>query len=236
MKKLAHQGTKHMAGIFIPPCSVIADQIPVIFLGIYLGFSILFGACAASPEQEVEVLTEQPTLELSPTNQEQIPLLTGPPSSDQITRQGSFIRQWGSEAAATTEYADPEWSAENATGAPDTHLCGDYQTAYASSASDGIDTLAITYSVPVYATSLNIIQSFNPNQVVEVELIGIDGERFLVYSTPPVQIDQPCPFTLSMSFERTPVKVEAVHLKIDQSVLGLGWNEIDAVELVGETQ
>lgn len=225
-----------MAGMYIPPCPVIPYRTPSIFLGIYLLFAVLFAACTASSEQRVTVPSEQPNFENSQTELDQTPLPSESPSSNQITRQGSLIRQWGSDAAASTQYADPEWSAENATGAPDTPLCGDYQSAYASSASDGIDTLAITYTVPVYATSLNIIQSFNPNQVTEVELIGIDGDRFLVYSNPPVQIDQPCPYTLSISFERAPFKVEAVHIKIDQSVLGLGWNEIDAVELVGEPQ
>lgn len=220
-----------------PPCSLNSDQSFPLSLIICLALISVLSACATLPSQQSTIATERPSIGNTQIFED---LTSSPPtessSSEQISNQRSLIRQWGSEAAATTEYADPEWSAENATGAPDTTQCGDFQSAYASAASDGIDTLAITYTVPVYATSLNIIQSYNPNQVTEVELIGINGDRILVYSTPPVQVDQPCPYTLSVSFERTPFKVEAVHLKLDQSVLGLGWNEIDAVELVGETQ
>jgi hypothetical protein len=39
--------------------------------------------------------------------------------------------------------------------------------------------------------------------------------------------------TLNVSFQKTAYKVNRVKITIDQSVLGLGWNEIDAVELVG---
>ena len=50
----------------------------------------------------------------------------------------------------------------------------------------------------------------------------------------PFQVDQPCPYTLSIPIEKTEGRFNKVRITVDQSVLGLGWNQIDAVELVGE--
>ena len=38
---------------------------------------------------------------------------------------------------------------------------------------------------------------------------------------------------LSIDLGETDFLVHGVRITVDQSVLGLGWNEIDAVELVG---
>ena len=41
------------------------------------------------------------------------------------------IRQWASSATAGSEYSNTDWSANQATGAPDTPDCGDQETAWA---------------------------------------------------------------------------------------------------------
>ncbi|MBZ0277204.1 MAG: hypothetical protein K8I60_13735, partial [Anaerolineae bacterium] len=48
-----------------------------------------------------------------------------------------LIRQWASSATATSEYSSPNWSAAQATGAPDTNGCSDLSTAWASASSTG---------------------------------------------------------------------------------------------------
>jgi len=222
-----------MAGVKNPPCVHIYSGL---FLRVWLvlGLSFLLVACQGMTDWsqvETQELLSNQTEEggETPTPQGAFP----EDSFDQ--EDGSqLLRQWGADAAASSEFADPEWSAMQATGAPDTDQCGDYQSAWASSGSDDIEWLVITYTVPVYATNLNIIQSFNPNQVSEVVLKGSDGEDMVIYSSPPVQVDRPCPYELSLTFDKTPFKVNAVRITLDQSVIGLGWNEIDAVELVGE--
>ncbi|MBU1660413.1 MAG: hypothetical protein KKD28_02950 [Chloroflexi bacterium] len=151
-----------------------------------------------------------------------------------VRSQGQQISQWVVEAEASSEYSSPEWAAEQAIGAPDTHRCGDYQTAWASASSDSIVWLEVKFPLAVYVTAVNISQSFNPNQVVAVELVGQFGRSIEIYNQPPAQVNQPCPYTLPISIDKTKGRFDTVRITIDQSVLGLGWNQIDAVELVGE--
>lgn len=144
------------------------------------------------------------------------------------------ISQWGISAEASTEFANPEWSASQAVGSPDSPGCGDYQFAWASAASDSIDTLEITFPRFVYPQEINIQESFNPDQVVKVEVFNADtGAYYTVLQKNPVQIDRPCPYELNVVVENIDFKTNQVRITIDQSQLGLGWNEIDAVQLVG---
>jgi len=146
---------------------------------------------------------------------------------------GETIRQWASSAMASSEYGNPDWAASQAVGRPDTRECGDYSTAWASSSSDTVEWLEVYFDVPVYATEINIIQTYNPDQVVEVELIDVDGEYISVYDQEPTAVEDPCPYTLSLEGDPTDYLVRGVRITVDQSILELGWNEIDAVELVG---
>ena len=145
-----------------------------------------------------------------------------------------LISQWAIDASASSQFSDPEWAPQQMIGTPDTERCGDYQTAWASAASDTLETLVLTYTLSVRITTINIIESNNPNQVVQVILVGENGEKQLVYDQPPVHIDQPCPYTLTIDVKKPKFKSKTINIIIDQTVLGLGWNEIDAVEIVGE--
>ncbi len=147
---------------------------------------------------------------------------------------GEEIRQWATFATASSEYGDPEWAAFQATGAPDTFECGDYRTAWASSSSSTVEWIELTYATPVYPTEVNIIQTYNPNQVLFVDLLDVDGEYHDVYLGEPGEVSE-CPYTLSIPVEYADYQVIAVKITIDQSVLG-SWNEIDAVELVGVSE
>ena len=148
--------------------------------------------------------------------------------------QGGQVRQWAMSAEASSEFADPEWAAVQAIGAPDTLDCGDYQTAWATAGSDTEETLVLDYERSVHVTGINILQSFNPNQVVRVELVGVFDRAATVFEGQPMQVDQPCPYTLSIPIEKTEGRFSKVRVTVDQSVLGLGWNQIDAVELIGD--
>jgi autotransporter translocation and assembly factor TamB len=65
-------------------------------------------------------------------------------------------------------------------------------------------------------------------------LIGPFERATEVFVQEPHQVDQPCPYTLSIPVELTEDSFDSVRITLDQSILGLGWNQIDAVELVGE--
>ena len=144
------------------------------------------------------------------------------------------VYQWGESAEASTEFANPEWGAEQAAGMPDAPGCGDYQFAWASAASDSIATLEISYSTLVYPLEIVIHESFNPDQVVKVEVFDPEtGGFYAVLQKNPVQVDRPCPFQLIIPVEGIDFMTNLVRITVDQSQLGLGWNEIDAVQLIG---
>jgi hypothetical protein len=144
------------------------------------------------------------------------------------------IRQWATSAAAGSQYGNSEWSARQATGAPDAKNCESSGKAWAPAKSTGQDWIELTYAIPVYPTEINIYQNFNPSQVSDIEITNTDGERFLIWTGEPTYTDY-CPdlMTINVDLDGEQILVESITIWIDQSVLGLGWVEIDAVELVG---
>jgi len=144
------------------------------------------------------------------------------------------LYQWGLSAEASTEFANPEWGAEQAAGIPDAPGCGDYQNAWASAASDSVATLEVAFSRLVYPLEIVIHESYNPDQVAKVEVFDPEtGGYYAVMQKNPVQVDRPCPYQLVVPVDGIDFKTNLVRITVDQSQLGLGWNEIDAVQLIG---
>lgn len=147
------------------------------------------------------------------------------------------LYQWAISAEASSEFASPEWGAEQVVGKPDAPGCGDYQFAWASGASDSIATLEIAFSGSVFPLEIVIYESFNPDQVVKVEVFNSEtGGFYTVLQKNPVQVDRPCPFQLIIPVEGIDFQTNLVRITVDQSQLGLGWNEIDAVQLIGSVR
>jgi hypothetical protein len=193
---------------------------------IFLALTSSILACSLGQPQPTP--TQVPTVtRLAPTN-------TAEPTITQATA-GDLIRQWASAGEATSEFGADSWSAQQAAGAPDSLTCGDQVSAWASATSTGVDSITLYfYDQPVIPTEINIIQSYNPSQVVKVELLDPYGEYYdaIIYEAEPIATAE-CPYTLSIPVTGIDYLVMGVRITIDQSVLGLGWNEIDAVELVG---
>jgi len=141
------------------------------------------------------------------------------------------IRQWAILAHASSEYDNPDFSALQATGAPESTDCGDYSTAWASAEATSVDWLELLYEKPVYPDQINIHQNNLPDQVVKVEVIDRDFNYYTVYIGEPSITD--CPFTLTVDVTDIDFLVAGVKITIDQSILDSSWDEIDAVELVG---
>ena len=93
-----------------------------------------------------------------------------------VAAQDGDLRQWASRANATSQYGDQRWSAQQATGAPDTDKCGDFPTAWASSSSNSVEALTVYYDVAVYPTQVNIYQTYNPGSITGIELLGAEDE------------------------------------------------------------
>jgi hypothetical protein len=111
--------------------------------------------------------------------------------------------------------------------------CGDNGLAWASQRYDTVEWIELTYAIPVKPTQIEIHQSYNPSQVAQVDMITTDGTDYTVVTEVPQKVSF-CPDVYSLDLELDKdILVNKIRITIDQGVLGLGWNEIDAVELVG---
>lgn len=145
---------------------------------------------------------------------------------------GETIRQWAISAVASSEYGSTDWNAMQATGEPNTPECGDHETAWASADSATVEWIELIYAEAVFPTEVNIHQSYNPNQVVKVELLDTSGNYHVVYEAAALWQDL-CPYVLKISVENADYQVLSIRITIDQTVVQ-SWNEIDAVELIGK--
>jgi len=157
--------------------------------------------------------------------------VTGGDESPEMASQ-ELIRQWASSAQASSEYDHPDWSATQATGAPDTLECGDTPTAWAPYDQFTVEWLEVRYSTPVIPTEINIYESHTPTQVSRVEVLDAQGNYHEVYTAEP-EMAADCPYILTVPVREVGDLVVGVKITIDQSKIGLPWDEIDAVELVG---
>lgn len=210
-------------------------NLPTFNFRIYiLVLALILSTLACGLGQPKPTPTQAPTaVEVIPTKapeKTQEPTPTNPPAIS-----GELIREWASAGEATSEYGSSDWSGQQAAGAPNTLTCGDHITAWAVPESDSVESIMLYYyDPPLIPTEINIVQSYNPSQVVKVELLDAYGEYSdaMIYESEPKATDE-CPYTLSIPVTGIDYLVMGVRITIDQSVLGLGWNEIDAVQLIG---
>lgn len=147
-------------------------------------------------------------------------------------QDGTVLRQWASYAEASSEYTSDAWSAMQATGAPDTIGCDDAETAWASATGAGEEAIALFFDTPVIPTQLNIYQNLGRGAIIRVETIpdGSEGETVIIEDSADVSTECPGIFTLNLP-DNLGLTMGVV-IFLDESLVE-GWNEIDAVELVG---
>jgi hypothetical protein len=148
--------------------------------------------------------------------------------------------QWASEADASSTYAGENagkgaaWSANQMTGKPDVERYGDDGRAWAPKEQDkGIEWVKLTFPKAVNATDVRIRQTLAPGAIIKIELIDTDGKSHTVwegvdktkYETDKIKY-------FIASFDKTPYKTKVVKITLATNSVP-GWNEIDAVQLVG---
>lgn len=150
-----------------------------------------------------------------------------------VAAQDAF-GQWASDAEATSQYGEDDYSALQATGEPDTDECGDAATAWSSATIDDPDeALTVYFETAVLPTQVNIHQTFNPGAITGISFITA-GESNMIRvndSADPGNTGCPGIHTINITWAN-PVPIDGVIIHLDQSLVG-NWNEIDAVELVG---
>jgi hypothetical protein len=110
--------------------------------------------------------------------------------------------------------------------------CGDIQTAWASATSDGVDWLEVSFATAVVPTEINIRETYSPGFIARVEVKDERGIYHTIWEGTPGAVEQ-CPRVLTIPVTGVDVRVNSVRINLDQSDGGY-YNEIDAVELVGQ--
>ncbi len=140
-----------------------------------------------------------------------------------------IVRQWAEEARASSEWTDSSWAAKQATGRPDTKA-GSASTSWCAHAADGGEEwLRLKYRVAVRVSRVRVRETVNPGGVVAVDVIGLDGERRRAWSGARAEAGDAEWFEIDLKGEEG----REIVLLLDTK-RSLGWEEIDAVELIGE--
>jgi hypothetical protein len=149
--------------------------------------------------------------------------------------------QWASAATASSTYAgekDPastaSYAPSQATGKPNVENYGDDSRSWAPAQADGgIEWLQLDFATPASARELRIRQNNAPGAIIKLELIDEAGERHMVWQgVDDATYDSGTVYWFVRSFEPTPYKARSARVTLATNAVS-GWNEIDAVQLVG---
>ena len=145
--------------------------------------------------------------------------------------------EWAISATASSSYNDAKgtenWSANQATGAPNVEKYADDGHAWTSKTPDsGIEWLDLKYPKPVHATEVRVRESFGSGAVIKIEVFDEQGAAHAVWqgNDPTTDLNY-----LMVKFPKTTFKTDRVKVTLATNVVP-GWNEIDAVQLVGTDQ
>ena len=155
-------------------------------------------------------------------------------AADQNLVAGPPLRQWASTAKASSEYSPDGWNAQQACGPPNTETAGDHNTAWTTQAEDaGPQWIELTYGIPVFPDGVRIHETFNCGTVVRVEALNSSGQWMPLWAGADPTLGQPIAW-FEVPFTPQPFTTRTIRVTLDTAKVP-GWNEIDAVELLGRT-
>ncbi len=152
------------------------------------------------------------------------------------------LGQWAVDADASSSYGDETSKDKNSPytkymmlGKPNCENYGDDGRAWAPKEADkGIEWVTLTYEKPVNATEVRIRQNVGPGAIIKVELIDTDGKNHTVWEGPDkTKYAENKIQYLIAKFDKTAYKSKMVKITMATNAVP-GWNEIDAVQLVGQ--
>ncbi|MBI3271212.1 MAG: zinc ribbon domain-containing protein [Planctomycetes bacterium] len=146
--------------------------------------------------------------------------------------QPQALRQWAARAlGASSQYGTRLWTADMLVGPPDCQVEGKDGRVWCPGAADGGAEWAIVeYAVPVAPTQVRVHESLNPGCVARLEGQTTTGQWVRLWegqdpATPENKI-------LDIAFKGSRPPIARLRLILDTARVP-GWNEIDAVELIG---
>ncbi len=127
----------------------------------------------------------------------------------------------------------PGWTPWQATGAPNTPVAGDIQTAWASKTQDGQDEwLELTYAQPIRPVAVIVFETYNPGALAQIVLFDESGEPVTIWGDDPRPLADVAKRVVVAPVTQT-VTTDRVKLSLLSSQVP-GWNEIDSVGLLDE--
>jgi hypothetical protein len=145
--------------------------------------------------------------------------------------------EWAIQATASSTYNDAQgtasYSANQAAGAPNVDTYSDNGDAWAPKTPDGgIEWLDLKYPKPVYASEVRVRESCGSGAVIKIEVFDEKGGAHSVWqgNDPTKDLNY-----FIVKFPKTAFKADRVKVTLATNVVP-GWNEIDAVQLVGTDQ
>lgn len=147
--------------------------------------------------------------------------------------------QWADRAEASSSYAgnargkQASWSADQMIGKPDVNAYGDNGNAWASMEQDkGDEWVKLTFKKPVFATEVRVRMTYNPGSISKIEIIDQQGKAEAVWQgTDKKDYNKKMDYFIT-TFEKTKYLTNTVRITLNSKTV-TGWNEIDAVQLVG---
>ena len=137
----------------------------------------------------------------------------------------------GPQVAPQVSETRRAWSAEQATGPRDTLQGGDMQTAWASRTPDGqAEWLLLRYETAVDIAEVRVWETYNPGAGTQVTAVAEDDTETTLWEGDDPTAETPGEFVVTVEGQAVANRVK---LYLD-SANHAGWNEIDAVELVGK--
>ncbi|MBI4565178.1 MAG: hypothetical protein HY716_10845 [Planctomycetes bacterium] len=156
----------------------------------------------------------------------------------QDDKEQGLLKQWAHSAKASSEFDgqgeqdEEDWNAIQACGKPDTEEDGDQATAWASMDPDGGEEwLELTYKHEIRPARVRVHETFNPGAVVKIE--GQDAEKKWHVLWKGKDTNEESPGYLDVSFDPPAFATRVIRVTLDTESVE-GWNEIDAVQLIGK--
>ncbi len=158
-------------------------------------------------------------------------LTSAAPTIELLGRQE--ITQFAASAFASSERGDLEQSALQAVGPPNTDECADAPTAYASELPNESAVLTVFFPQLVTPTGIIVHESFNPGFISRIEFTDNYGEIHVAYENNILALRAFCPNTLIVAILDAEYQSNTITIYLEQATSAGGWNQIDAVELIG---
>jgi Ca2+-binding RTX toxin-like protein len=148
-----------------------------------------------------------------------------------------FASQYASSVIAlSSQYSSTAWSAEQALGQPNTFTYGDYSTSWAprplnaDGDFDADEFITVGFSYPVYASGIEIRETFGNGFVRSIELLDNQGDYHSIWSGSDTSLPGR-PVNFRVDFKRTNYLVVGAKINVDVDHNLSAWEEIDSVQL-----